>query len=138
MEDARIAEEARSHAEDDAQKITLEAQTKATSIINEATERADKVVVDIKAEAEKEIGKERAATLSEVEEERARMLGDLRGQVAALAIAAAQKLVGETLDEKRQHSLLAEFFSGVKNGKLLFLKIKVLPANLQKLQVPYH
>ena len=46
LEDARIAEEARSHAEDDAQKITLEAQTKATSIISEATQRADKVVVD--------------------------------------------------------------------------------------------
>ncbi|MFC2063687.1 F0F1 ATP synthase subunit B [Chloroflexota bacterium] len=122
LEDARIAEEARSHAEDDAQKITLEAQTKANSIINEATERADKVVVDIKAEAEKEISKERAATLSEVEEERARMLGDLRGQVAALAISAAQKLVGETLDEKRQHSLLAEFFSGVKEGKVVILE----------------
>lgn len=50
------------------------------------------------------------------------MLGDLRGQVAALAIAAAQKLVGEALDEKRQHALLAEFFSGVKNGKVLVLE----------------
>ena len=122
LEDARIAEEARTHAEDDAHKITLEAQTKATSIISDATERADKVVVDIKAEAENEISKEREATLSEVEEERARMLGDLRGQVAALAIAAAQKLVGETLDEKRQHSLLDEFFSGVKNGKVVILE----------------
>ena len=122
LEDARIAEEARSHAEDDAQKITQEAQTKATNIISKATERADKVVIDIKAEAENEISKEREATLSEVEEEHARMLGDLRGQVAALAIAAAQKLVGETLDEKRQHSLLDEFFSGVKNGKVVILE----------------
>ncbi|MFC2028553.1 F0F1 ATP synthase subunit B [Chloroflexota bacterium] len=122
LEDARIAEEARANAESDAQKITLEAQAKATSIINEATERADKVVVDIKAEAENEISKEREATLSEVEEERARMLGDLRGQVAALAIAAAQKLVGESLDEKRQHSLLSEFFSGVKSGKVIILE----------------
>jgi F-type H+-transporting ATPase subunit b len=122
LEDARIAEEARANAENDAQKIMLEAQTKAHSIINEATEKADKVVVDIKAEAQNEISKERAATLTEVEEERSRMLGDLRGQVAALAIAAAQKLVGETLDEKQQHSLLSEFFSGVKNGKVVFLE----------------
>lgn len=122
LEDARIAEEARANAESDAQKITLEAQSKATSIINEATERADKVVVEIKAEAENEISKERKATLAEVEEERARMLGDLRGQVAALAIAAAQKLVGEALDEKRQHGLLSEFFSGVKSGKVVILE----------------
>ncbi|HKZ44569.1 MAG TPA: F0F1 ATP synthase subunit B [Anaerolineales bacterium] len=122
LEDARIAEEARANAENDAQKIMLDAQSKANSIINEATERADKVVVDIKAEAQNEINKERSATLSEVEEERSRMLGDLRGQVAALAIAAAQKLVGESLDEKRQHSLLSEFFSGVKSGKVVILE----------------
>jgi len=122
LEDARIAEEARANAENDAQRIMLDAQSKANSIINEATERADKVVVDIKAEAQNEINKERSATLSEVEEERSRMLGDLRGQVAALAIAAAQKLVGESLDEKRQHSLLSEFFSGVKSGKVVILE----------------
>lgn len=122
LEDARIAEEARTNAEAEASKIILEAQTKATHIVHESMERADKVVVEIKAEAEKEINKERAATLVEVEDERGRMLGDLRGQVAALAIAAAQKLVGEALDEKRQHALLAEFFSGVKNGKVLVLE----------------
>lgn len=122
LEDARVAEEARSNAETEASKITLEAQTKATHIVNEAKERADKVVVDIKAAAEQEISNERASTLTEFEAERDRMLGDLRGQVAALAIAAAQKLVGEALDEKRQHALLAEFFSGVKDGKVVVLE----------------
>ena len=122
LEDARIAEEARANAEIDATKITVEAQTKATHIVNEAMDRADKVVIEIKADAEHEISKERAATMNEIEDERGRMLGDLRGQVAALAIAAAQKLVGETLDEKRQHALLAEFFSGVKNGKVVVLE----------------
>lgn len=126
LEDARIAEEARANAEAEASKIILDAQTKATHIVHESMERADKVVVEIKAEAEQEINKERAATLVEVEDERSRMLGDLRGQVAALAIAAAQKLVGEALDEKRQHALLAEFFSGVKNGKVVVLENQAL------------
>ena len=122
LEDARIAEEARANAEKDAAKINVDAQTKATHIINEATERAEKVIVELKAKADQEIGKERESTLAEVEDERARMLGDLRGQVAALAIAAAQKLVGEALDEKRQHALLAEFFSGVKSGKVVVIE----------------
>ncbi len=52
-------------------------------------------MIEVRAESENEISKEREAVLAEVEEERNRMLGDLRGQVAALAIAAAQKLVGE-------------------------------------------
>jgi F-type H+-transporting ATPase subunit b len=50
------------------------------------------------------------------------MLADLRGQVGALAIAAAQKLVGDSLDEKRQHALIDEFFSGVKSGKVVVLE----------------
>jgi flagellar biosynthesis/type III secretory pathway protein FliH len=50
------------------------------------------------------------------------MLGDLRAQIAALAIAAAQKLVGEALDEKRQHALIDEFFSGVRAGNVVVLE----------------
>ncbi len=58
----------------------------------------------------------------EVEQERNRILADLRGQVAALSIAAAQRLIGEAMDAKRQHALLDEFFSGVKSGKLVILE----------------
>jgi len=126
LEDARVAEEARANAEKEAAKINVDAQTKATHIINEATERAEKVILELKADADQEITKERESTLAEVADERSRMLGDLRGQVAALAIAAAQKLVGETLDEKRQHALLAEFFSGVKAGKVIVLEGQTL------------
>jgi F-type H+-transporting ATPase subunit b len=121
LEDARVAAEARASAEKDAAGIITEAQAKAAHIISEATERADAAMLEFRAEADNEIAKEREATLSEVEEERNRMLGDLRGQVAALAIAAAQKLIGEALDEKRQHALLSEFFSGVKSGKAVVL-----------------
>jgi F-type H+-transporting ATPase subunit b len=122
LDDARVAAEARANAEKEATGIITDAQAKAAHIISEATERADAAMVEVKAEAEKEIAKEREATLAEVEEERARMLGDLRGQVAALAIAAAQKLIGEAMDDKRQHSLLSEFFSGVKSGKMVVLQ----------------
>lgn len=122
MEDARVAAEARANAEQAAARIIADAQATAAHIVNEATERAEKVVLEVKAEADKEIIKQREATLAEVAEERNRMLGDLRGQVAALAIVAAQKLIGEALDEKRQHALLEGFFSGVKSGKVVILE----------------
>jgi len=122
VEDARIAAEARSNAEQEAASIITEAQAKAVHIVNEATEQADSVMEDVKAEAEKEIAKEREAVMAEVEQERNRMLADLRGQVAALSIAAAQRLIGEAMDAKRQHALLDEFFSGVKSGKLILLE----------------
>jgi F-type H+-transporting ATPase subunit b len=122
LEDARIAAEARANAEQEATKIITEAQTKAVHIVNEATERADAAMVDVKSGAEKEIAKEREVVMAEVEEERNRMLADLRGQVATLSIAAAQRLIGEAMDTKRQHTLLDEFFSGVKSGKLIVLE----------------
>lgn len=119
LEDARIAAEARANAEKDAAKIIAEAQSEAAKLVREATERAESAGKDVKAAAEAEAAKAHAAKLAEVESERNRILGDLRGQVAALAIAAANKLVGDALDEKKQRALIDEFFSGVKAGKVV-------------------
>jgi F-type H+-transporting ATPase subunit b len=121
LEDARVAAEARANAEKEAAKVIADAQTEASKIVREATERAALAGQDVKAAAETEAAKAREAAIAEAEVERNRILGDLRSQVAGLAIAAANKLVGESLDEKRQRVLLDEFFSGVKSGKLIVL-----------------
>lgn len=119
LEDARVAAEARANAEKDAAKIVADAQAEASKVVREATERAEVAAKDVRSTAEGEASKAREAALAEAELERSRILGDLRGQVAALAIAAANKLVGEALDEKKQRALLDEFFSGVKSGKVV-------------------
>jgi len=119
LEDARVAADARANAEKEAAKILAEAQAEAGKVVREATERAASAGKDVKAAAEAEAAKVQAAKLAEVEAERNRILGDLRGQVAALAIAATNKLVGETLDDKKQRALIDEFFSGVKGGKVV-------------------
>jgi F-type H+-transporting ATPase subunit b len=119
LEDARVASEARANAEKEAAKVLAEAQVEAGRVVREATERAASAGKDVKAAAEAEAVKAREAAMVEAELERNRILGDLRGQVAALAIAAANKLVGETLDEKKQRALIDEFFSGVKGGKVV-------------------
>ena len=121
MEDARVAAEARANAEKESAKIIADAQAKSAQVVNEADDRAAKAAQQVKADADQEIAKQRESALAEISMERGRILGDLRGQVAALAIAAAQKLVGESLDEKRQHVLLDEFFSGIKSGKVVVL-----------------
>lgn len=121
LEDARVAAEGRANAEKEAEKIIAKARAEAGKVVREANERAQGVAKEVKAEADAEAAKSREAALAETEVERERVLGDLRGQVAALSIAAAQKLIGETLDEKRQRILLDEFFSGVKSGKVLVL-----------------
>jgi F-type H+-transporting ATPase subunit b len=122
LEDARAAAEARAGAEKEANGIIAEAQVKASRIVQDATERAEVAGRDVEAAAEAEAARAREKALASVEDERTRTLVDLRGQVAALAIAAAQKLVGEALDEKRQHALIDEFFSGVQSGKVVVLQ----------------
>lgn len=122
LEDARIAAEARANAEKEAENIVSEANKKASQIVAEAKDRAEVAARDVKAAAAAEAAKAKEAAKAELEEERNRILGDLRGQVAALAISATQKLIGESLDEKRQHALLDEFFAGAKAGKVVVLE----------------
>ncbi len=123
LEDARIAADARANAEKEAQKIIAEAQVKATQVVREATERAESAANDIKAASEAETAKAREAAKELGEQEKVRVLGDLRGQVAALAMAAAHMLIGDALsDDKRQRTLIEEFFSGVKAGKVTLLE----------------
>ena len=126
LEDAQVAAQARANAEQEAAKIIAEAQANAAQILREAAERAEAAGREVKASIEAEIAKEREAALAEVQIERERILGELRGQVAALSIAAAQKLVGQALDEERQHALLNEFFSGVREGKVVVLESGLL------------
>jgi len=122
LEDARVAAEARANAEKEAADVLAKAHRDAAQVIRDASDRADKVGLEIKASAEAEAKNMRNAAAVEAEQTQLQQLGELRGQVAALAIAATQKLIGESLDEKRQRALLAEFFSGVKGGKVAVLE----------------
>ena len=119
LEDARIAAEARANAERDAAKILADAQTEAAQRVREGTERAEQATADVRLAAEAEAVRIKEAAAEEAVAERNRMLGELRSQVAALAIAAANKVIEDALDEKRQHALIAEFFSGVRDGKIV-------------------
>jgi F-type H+-transporting ATPase subunit b len=122
LEDARIAAEARANAEKEAEKIVAEAQAKASQVVRDATERAEAAGRDVLAAAQTEAAKAHEKAMAGIEDERNRILGDLRGQVAALSISATQKLLGDALDEKRQHVLIDEFFSGVKSGKIIMME----------------
>lgn len=121
LEDARVAAEARADAEKEAARILADAHAEASKVVREATERAQGAGRDAKSAAEADAYAARETILAEAQQEKSRILADLRGQVAALAIAATQKLVGQTLDEKRQHALIDEFFSGVRDGKVRIL-----------------
>jgi F-type H+-transporting ATPase subunit b len=78
-----------------------QAEEQAKVILAKANEDAKEVIHNARTEAEGE---------------RNKILAELRSQVAAISMAAANKLVGEALDEKRQRALLADFFAKVPDS----------------------
>ena len=126
LEDAKVAAEARANAEKAAEDLLAEARKEASRLVRAATERAEQAAAEVKAQAEHEAEEARKGALAEGEKLKEQALGELRGQVAALAIAAAQKIIGEALDDRRQRALIQEFFSGVTKGKVVVLEGQAL------------
>jgi F-type H+-transporting ATPase subunit b len=53
----------------------------------------------------------RVNAAAEIEAEKQRAMGELRAEVADLAISAASKVVGESLNDQRQRRLVEEFLT---------------------------
>lgn len=113
LEDARQASIARDNADAEAKKILDAARAEAAKIRSDAAVQAEETASGILAKANDDAKGVLAAAREDAETERDRILADLRGQVAAIAIAAANKIVGGTLDDARQRALIADFFAKV-------------------------
>jgi F-type H+-transporting ATPase subunit b len=113
LEDARQAAIARDNADAEAKKILDAARAEAAKIRSDAAVQAEETGAGILAKANEDAKSVVAGAREDAEAERNRILADLRGQVAAIAIAAANKIVGDSLDESRQRALIADFFAKV-------------------------
>jgi F-type H+-transporting ATPase subunit b len=121
MEDAEQARRERERAAQEYERRIEEAKQEREKIIAQAAEEGKKakeaILAEARAEAEQIIADGRAA----VERDRQQMLAELRSQVATLAIAVSNRIIGETLDEQRQRRLIDEFFSGIRAGRVVVL-----------------
>ncbi len=113
LEDARQAAIARDNADADAKKIVDAARSEAAQQRMEASTQAEGTADGIRAQAKQEADGIVAAARAAAEDERNNILAEARGQIAAIAIAAANKIVGESLDESRQRAIIADFFAKV-------------------------
>ena len=113
LEDAQKAANARLNAEQEAEKILAQARTEAQVVIDEARGRGEGVAKQVEADARAAAEKIREDARAAAVEERNTQLAGLRNQVAAISLAVAQQLIGETLDEKRQQALINDFFAKV-------------------------
>lgn len=85
-----------------------EAKQEAAAIIEQANKRATQIVDDAKEQAREEGQRIIAGANAEIEQEINRAKEDLRGQVAALAIAGAEKILEKSVDQAANEEMLAK------------------------------
>ena len=92
----------------DAARIIEEARKQATTMLDQAHARASEIVAEGKADGVKERERQLAAAQAEMEQETNRAREELRGQVSAIAVASAEKILRREIDSKAHEDILAE------------------------------
>jgi F-type H+-transporting ATPase subunit b len=116
IEDAAAAANARRNAEAEAEKILAQAQREAQQIVAGAQGKGEEVAKQIEAEARKKADQTLADAKVAATTARDAELAGMRGDVTRIAVAIAQRLIGEALDEKRQKALVSDFLTSVPAG----------------------
>jgi len=94
-----------------AEEAVKEARERAAEIVSQAEKRGAQLVEEAKTAAKDEAGREKAAAKAEIELEAARAREALRDQVAALAVAGAERILRREVDA-RAHAELLERIKG--------------------------
>jgi len=95
-------------AEVEADKIVDEARKQATGILDQAHARANEIVAEGKVAGEKERERQMSAARADIEQEAHRAREELRGQVSAIAIASAEKILNREIDSKAHEDILGK------------------------------
>jgi F-type H+-transporting ATPase subunit b len=91
-----------------AEQTVAEARSRAAEIIGQAERRATQLVEEARSAAKEEGNREKAAAKAEIEQEYTRAREQLRGHVAALAVAGAEKILRREVDARTHADLLAD------------------------------
>ena len=118
--DREAAEKARAAAERiqgelEAQLAGVHAKSK--ELLAAATKDGEALRARLKAEAEADAQAIKDKTAAELVAEKNRLVGDLRKEVAALSVMAAEKLMRKSVDEGVQKSVLDGFFKDLDSKK---------------------
>jgi len=93
-------------AQEKAVERLKEAKEEAAGILESANKRANQIVEEAKQQAREEGDRLKEAAQAEIEQEVNRAREQLRGQVAALALNGAEKILGAEIDMQRHSELV--------------------------------
>jgi F-type H+-transporting ATPase subunit b len=122
LEDAEQARRDRERAQAEYEERIKQAEQEREEMLARAAEDGEQAKAEALAQARAQAEQIVAEGKGTIERERQQMWAELRSQVTALSLAAANKLIGEALDEQRQRRLIDEFFSGIKAGRVVVLE----------------
>lgn len=88
-----------------------DARSEANSIVEDARQQAERLRQDVLARAEEEAQQIVARAREEAEADRGRLVQELRGQVAALSVELASRIVQRELDETRHRELVDQYIN---------------------------
>ena len=95
-------------AEDQVNEVLREARTKANEIIDQAHSRGNQLIEQAKDEAISVANRQKAMAQDEIAAATQRAREELRGQLSALAVAGAEKLIRREIDANAHKALLDE------------------------------
>ena len=95
-------------AQAEAEEIVADARKQATSILDQAHARANEIVAEGKSDGVKERERQLTAAKAEIEQEANKAREELRGQVSAIAIASAEKILRREIDDKAHEDILGK------------------------------
>jgi len=93
-------------AESKAQKIIAEARNQAKVIVDQAGVRGNDIVDEARTDGEAEKRRQLEAAQAEIDVEVNRARDELRGQVAAIALSGAEKILSREIDDSTHKDLL--------------------------------
>jgi F-type H+-transporting ATPase subunit b len=88
--------------------IISDARKQASSILDQANARANEIVAEGKTDGVKERERQLSAAKAEIEQEANRAREELRGQVSAIAVASAEKILMREIDGKQHEEILGK------------------------------
>lgn len=114
--DLDAAETQRTEAESvlaDYRAQLADAKNESARIIEEARQTADALKRDQEARLQSELAEIRDRATADIEAAKAQAIADLRGEVAQLAVGAAEVVVGKNLDQATQVQLIEDYINQV-------------------------
>lgn len=111
LKDAEQARRDRENAEQEHAAALAEARREAQEILNRAQKLAQESRDADIAATKEDLEKMRVRAAADIEAEKQRAIAELRTEVADLALAAASKVLGESITDARQKRLVEEFLT---------------------------